>query len=422
MKEENPICTLGDYFKPSHKGYRNTIELPVGNNVAPLRSDTIRLVQNECSFHELRFEDSNQHLKDFLKLEDSLDLDCENRERTIHHHMGGSYYSFPCLILSIGKDRKTPQRYPDVPTTLSRISIRSMDSKLRDRNAKESWALLKDLALYENESWNDPRDFAKPVKAITLPQDVLSISGHRLIELENQVQRLMEAHLAPTQPTQMNKITTSCEICSGPHDTQYCMEDLEQAFVEYPSSRTDRMGSSVEPSKTNYTNRENANETDEEVKSEKEVREEIEGETEEQEEDNLEHFDTFPTMKDLRKFLIENEEEIFTDAGDGVRIYPDDVASPAIGEGLILYQAYGNLYAMIGRKAHLLEDKKILSVGVFSTWMAFEGNTRDLCSFREETDEITNLHQDSPRSIAYKTWRRRRKHKARRRDLSGDGV
>ncbi|GKD35423.1 hypothetical protein Tco_1250932 [Tanacetum coccineum] len=48
----------------------------------------------------------------------------------------------------------------------------------------------------------------------------------------------MEAHLAPTQPTQVNKITTSCEICSGPHDTQYCMEDPEQAFVEYVSSRT----------------------------------------------------------------------------------------------------------------------------------------------------------------------------------------
>ncbi|GJT98593.1 hypothetical protein Tco_1094111 [Tanacetum coccineum] len=92
---------------------------------------------------------------------------------------------------------------------------------------EESWALLEDLALYDNESWNDPRDFAKPVKAIALPQDVPSTSDRRLIELENQVQRLMEAHLAPTQPTQVNKITTSCEICSGPHDTQYCMEDPE---------------------------------------------------------------------------------------------------------------------------------------------------------------------------------------------------
>nr|GEZ45791.1 MAK10-like protein [Tanacetum cinerariifolium] len=56
------------------------------------------------------------------------------------------------------------------------------------------------------------------------------------------VQCLMEAHLAPTQPTQVNKITTSCEICSGPHDTQYYMEDPEQAFVEYASSRIDEAG------------------------------------------------------------------------------------------------------------------------------------------------------------------------------------
>ncbi|GKB11064.1 zinc finger, CCHC-type containing protein [Tanacetum coccineum] len=56
MGDENPIRTLGDYSKPSHEGYRNTIEIPS--------------------------EDPNQHLKDFLKLVDSLDLDSENRERT----------------------------------------------------------------------------------------------------------------------------------------------------------------------------------------------------------------------------------------------------------------------------------------------------------------------------------------------------
>ncbi|GKA26288.1 zinc finger, CCHC-type containing protein [Tanacetum coccineum] len=59
MEDENPIRTIGDYSKPSHEGYRNTIELPAGNNVDP-----------------------NQHLKDFLKLVDLLDLDSENRERT----------------------------------------------------------------------------------------------------------------------------------------------------------------------------------------------------------------------------------------------------------------------------------------------------------------------------------------------------
>ncbi|GJZ02816.1 retrotransposon ORF1 [Tanacetum coccineum] len=59
------------------------------------------------------------------------------------------------------------------------------------------------------------------------------------------------------------------------------------------------------------------------------------------------------------------------------------------GGGLILYQAYDNLYAMTGRKAHLLEDKQISSVGVFDevTWKTFGGNTRDLGSILEETGQ-----------------------------------
>ncbi|GJR47999.1 hypothetical protein Tco_1316102 [Tanacetum coccineum] len=48
MGDENPIRTLGDYSKPNHGGYRNTIKLPVGNNVVPLRSDTIRLVKMDA--------------------------------------------------------------------------------------------------------------------------------------------------------------------------------------------------------------------------------------------------------------------------------------------------------------------------------------------------------------------------------------
>nr|GEW05392.1 MAK10-like protein [Tanacetum cinerariifolium] len=95
MGDENPIRTLRDYSKPSHKGYKNTIEIPVGNNVVPLRFDII------C---------------------------CPTLDG-----------SSSCL----------------------------------------------------------------------------------------------------TQPTQVNKVTTSCKIRSGPDDTQYCMEDPEQAFIEYGSLRTD---------------------------------------------------------------------------------------------------------------------------------------------------------------------------------------
>nr|GEX59960.1 hypothetical protein [Tanacetum cinerariifolium] len=38
MGDENPIRTIGDHSKPSHEGYRNTIELPKGNTMVPLRS------------------------------------------------------------------------------------------------------------------------------------------------------------------------------------------------------------------------------------------------------------------------------------------------------------------------------------------------------------------------------------------------
>ncbi|GJV12515.1 hypothetical protein Tco_1354056 [Tanacetum coccineum] len=186
MENENPIRTLGDYSRPSHESYRNTIELPDGNNVVPLRSNTIRLVQNRCSFHRLRSEDPNQHLKDFLKLVDSLDLDVANKERMF-------------------------------------ATSPSMTTKV----------------------WIDLRDFAKPVKAISLPQDVSSTFDRRLIELENQVQRLMEAHLDPKSHVQVNKVASSCEICSAPHDTQYCIENPEQALVEYASSRTDEAGGLV---------------------------------------------------------------------------------------------------------------------------------------------------------------------------------
>ncbi|GJV79627.1 MAK10-like protein [Tanacetum coccineum] len=268
MGDENPIRTLGDYSKPSHEGYRNTIELPVGNNVVPLRSDTIRLVQNGCSFHRLRSEDPNQHLKDFLKLVDSLDLDGENRERTrlrlfqfsLRDQASNWLERLPAGSITTWEDLTTrflAQFFPPGRTAKLRNDI-LMFQQHHGESLSEAWTRFKDLlqkvphhgidlwlqdlALYDNESWNDPRDFAKPVKAIALPQDVPSTSDRRLIELENQVQRLMEAHLAPTQPTQVNKITTSCEICSGPHDTQYCMENPEQAFVDYASSRTDEAG------------------------------------------------------------------------------------------------------------------------------------------------------------------------------------
>ncbi|GKD36581.1 hypothetical protein Tco_1252090 [Tanacetum coccineum] len=95
MRDADPICTLGDYSKPIHEGYRNTIELPEGMNV------------------------------------------CK-----INH---------------------------------------AVDGKLRDKNADEYWEIIKNLALYDHERWNDLSDSVKQVKAISTPQSTPKTPDRRLL-------------------------------------------------------------------------------------------------------------------------------------------------------------------------------------------------------------------------------------------------
>ncbi|GJV46903.1 zinc finger, CCHC-type containing protein [Tanacetum coccineum] len=155
MGDENPICTLGDYSKPSHEGYRNTIELLEGNNVVPLRSDTTRLVQNGCSFYGLRSEDPNQHLKDFLKFVDSLDLNVKNRERMRMHLFQFSLRNqarnwlerLPAVSISIWKDLTTSflaSFFPPGRTAKLRNDI-LMFQQHQGESLSEAWTRFKDL-------------------------------------------------------------------------------------------------------------------------------------------------------------------------------------------------------------------------------------------------------------------------------------
>nr|GEU94611.1 MAK10-like protein [Tanacetum cinerariifolium] len=242
MGDENLIRTLGYYSRPSHEGYRNTIKLLEGNNMVHLRSDTIWLVQNGCSFYGHWSEDQNQHLKDFLKLVDSLDFD---RDPSPHGRilLLVSLLNYICweglqnsVTTSLCCNNIKDNLFLKHGLILRTYSKKSLTMTSIFGSKSKSFMTMS-IPLQDEPSIN--RDFAKPVKAISLPQDVPSTSDHHFIELKNQVQCLMEAHLAPKQRIQVNKITSSCEICSGPYDTQYCMENLEQAFFDYASSQTD---------------------------------------------------------------------------------------------------------------------------------------------------------------------------------------
>ncbi|GKD90121.1 zinc finger, CCHC-type containing protein [Tanacetum coccineum] len=229
MGDANPIRTLGDYSKPSHKGYMNKIDLPEWNDVVPLRFHTIQLVQNGSSFHGIRFEDPNQHLKDFLNGDNRERMRLSLYQFSLHnkaniwleHLQEGSITIWENLttrflaqfflsgrtaklrndILMFQQHQgeylseawtrfkdllqKVPYHgidlwlqvqifYDHVNPVTRRTIDQSAGGNLLDTNAEESWALLEDLALYDNESWNDPRNFAKPTKSISLPQDVPS--------------------------------------------------------------------------------------------------------------------------------------------------------------------------------------------------------------------------------------------------------
>nr|GEU72714.1 zinc finger, CCHC-type [Tanacetum cinerariifolium] len=212
--DENPIRTLEDYSKPSHEGYRNTIELPEGKNVVPLRSDTIRLVQNECIFHIVRSEDPNQHLKDFLKLVDSLDIDVPSPR--------GRILLLVSLLNSFHQEG------------LQNFEMTSLCSNNIKESLSEAWTRFKDLL------------HKVPYHGIDLWLQVQIFYDHVNLATRRTISQSTSAHLAPKQHVQVNIITSSCEICSGPYDPQYCMENPKQAFVEYASSRTDEAGGLLE--------------------------------------------------------------------------------------------------------------------------------------------------------------------------------
>ncbi|GKE05550.1 hypothetical protein Tco_1397568 [Tanacetum coccineum] len=190
MGDKNPIRTLGDYSKPSHEGYRNTIELPVGNNVVPLRSKTIRLVQNGCSFHGLRFEDPNQHLKDFLKLVDSLDLDKSLSEAWTH---------FKDLL------RKVPHHslelwlqiqifYDHIDGTTQRCVDYASGRRLRKLSPVEAWATIERVAQYKDEGSNDaltPEEMSFNYENLDIEQ-LLGIMEHKVNTLMKDAISLMK--------------------------------------------------------------------------------------------------------------------------------------------------------------------------------------------------------------------------------------
>ncbi|GKA32451.1 hypothetical protein Tco_0718818 [Tanacetum coccineum] len=159
MGDENPIRTLVNYSRPSHEGYRNIIELLNRNNVVPLRSNTIQLGKDAPAFISIfPCDQARNWLKHLSAGSISTWEDLTTREslseawtrfkdllQKVHHHGNDLWLQIQIF-------------YDHVSFHLKCEIDRAAGGKLRDKNVEESWEIIKNLALYDHEGWDDPRD------------------------------------------------------------------------------------------------------------------------------------------------------------------------------------------------------------------------------------------------------------------------
>ncbi|GJW00429.1 hypothetical protein Tco_1555680 [Tanacetum coccineum] len=112
MGDENPIRTLGDYSKPSHEVYRNTIKLTVRNNVVPLRSDTIRTAKLRNDILMFQQHQGESLLEAWTRFKDLL-------LKVPHHGIDLWLQNDPMDFAKLVKAISLPQDVPMVPPTLS---------------------------------------------------------------------------------------------------------------------------------------------------------------------------------------------------------------------------------------------------------------------------------------------------------------
>ncbi|GKD15361.1 hypothetical protein Tco_1199768 [Tanacetum coccineum] len=125
--------------------------------------------------------------------------------------------------------------YDHVFFPLKREIDHTTGGKLHDKSIKESWKIIEDLALYDNKSWNDLRDFAKPIKAITLPQDVLKTSDRCLLELEDQINYLLKG-LKMTSKTNTTSSSITNEASPNHQDKIHSL--FKRVLTQNPVTNT----------------------------------------------------------------------------------------------------------------------------------------------------------------------------------------
>ncbi|GJW31436.1 hypothetical protein Tco_0051468 [Tanacetum coccineum] len=171
MRDENPIRTLGYYSKPSHEGYRNTIELPVGNNVCEI---------NRAAGGKLRNKNINEswEIIENLALYDHEGWDETNEFRQRSRH---------CLTYGSNKHLTVEALFP-ITKNVNSISLakgeeeKSNERKVTPDNTEKPTETGMKMSVKEVETKDEAENRAEN-ESIKTPEseEVVEVTGSQLV-------------------------------------------------------------------------------------------------------------------------------------------------------------------------------------------------------------------------------------------------
>ncbi|GJV10089.1 hypothetical protein Tco_1351630 [Tanacetum coccineum] len=178
MGDKNPIRTLEDYSKPSHEGYRNTIDSR--GSISTWEDLTTRESLSEAW----------NHFKNLLQKVPHHGIDRWLQIQIFYYHVS---FHLKCEVDCAG------------------------GGKLCDKNTDESWEILENLALYDHEGWNDSKDSIKPVKEIFVSPNASNTPDRRLLEFEDQINFLLKGSKLVPRASSTNVPQAYGEAISSNH-------------------------------------------------------------------------------------------------------------------------------------------------------------------------------------------------------------
>nr|GEU78016.1 MAK10-like protein [Tanacetum cinerariifolium] len=248
MGDVNPICIIRDYSKPSHDGYMNIIELPIGNNVVPLDPTPSGWCKLDAHSMDFGKERTCVYFNVSFAIKLATGLNVFQQDPSPHgrilllvsllnsFHREGLQNSATTSLCSNNINESLSQKDELVSRTYTK------NGKLYDKNADESWEIIENLALYDQKGWNDSKEFVKPVKAISTPQNTSKTPDRRLLELEDQINFLLKGSRSTPRPSSMH---TPQAYAKAPQALGTTFEARVWDYMEAHTERMERFKNSI---------------------------------------------------------------------------------------------------------------------------------------------------------------------------------